>query len=291
MKYFVYIAVLLTLFACEKELEISEADFSKKLVLNTFLEADSSFKIRISSSVNTLAQPSGNTLNGPAQVLLKNGEIPIYNNTVNVVNGVMKLPVACVRNTSYTIEVAFGDFDAIRATDKVPTASPQIFIDTLISNGDRYTLRFSLKDSTIANKYLLQLYSAGKEVVGLDTQRVAKPLQFSTNDRLFLSNILTYNSTSSYALFDDDLLNGTTRTFEIQIEKRALEEVNYLPKQIVLQMNCVSENMYAYYVNLLENTHIYGGPLSSVSRHNGNVEKGLGAFCFYTASRGFAVIR
>jgi hypothetical protein len=81
------------------------------------------------------------------------------------------------------------------------------------------------------------------------------------------------------------LLNGTTRQFEIQIAKSTLYTSGYIPEDILLQVNSVSETMYSYYINLLENTHIYGGPLSSVSRQNGNVEQGLGVFCFYTAAR------
>jgi len=285
MKYWTYIALLILLISCEKEIDLDDADFTKKLVLNTFLEADSSFIILLSTSVNTLSDPLEVTLNGEAHVVLKNDGIPIYNNKTDVINGRITLPLHCLKGEKYTLELSYEDYTIVRATDEVPMFSPDVAIDTAIDNGDIIKITFTLKDPIETNKYFLQLKSKGKEVNGLDTVVSTKALDFSSTDKLFFSNILTYNSTSSYALFSDELLNGTTRQFEIQISKSALYTSGYIPEDILLQVNSVSETMYSYYVNLLENTHIYGGPLSSVSRQNGNVEQGLGAFCFYTAAR------
>ncbi len=291
MKYWVYIVLFLTLFSCEKEIALDDVYFTKKLVLNTFLEADSSFIILLSTSVNTLSNPTEVTLNGEAHVLLMNDAIPIYNNKAEVINGRISLPLHCLKGEKYTLELSYEDYATVRATDMVPAVTPSIAIDTAIDNGDKIKIRFTLIDPAGTNKYFLQLKSKGKEVNGSDTLSTVKALDFSSSDKLFFSNLLTYNSTSSYALFDDELLNGTTRQFEIEIAKSALYKSRYIPEDILLQVNCVSEIMYSYYVSLLENTHIYGGPLSSVSRQNGNVERGLGAFCFYTAARDSVTIR
>ena len=285
MKYWTYIVLLIVLISCEKEIDLDDADFSKKLVLNTFLEADSSFIILLSTSVSTLSDPLERTLNGEAYIVLKNGEVPIYNNKTDVIDGRITLPLHCLKGEEYTIELAYEDYAIVRATDVVPMFSPDVAMDTIIDNGDILKIIFTLKDPKESNKYFLQLKSKGKELDGLFLVEVTKALDFSSTDKLFFSNILTYNSTSSYALFSDELLNGTTRQFEIQIAKSALYTSGYTPEEILLQVNSVSETMYSYYINLLENTHIYGGPLSSVSRQNGNIEQGLGVFCFYTAAR------
>ncbi|MFT5055798.1 MAG: hypothetical protein ACI80H_000502 [Pseudoalteromonas distincta] len=285
MKYWSCIALLILLISCEKEIDLDDADFTKKLVLNTFLEADSSFIILLSTSVNTLSDPLERTLNGEAHVVLKIDETPIYNNKTDVINGTITLPLHCLKGEKYTLELSYDDYAIVRATDEVPILSPDIAIDTFIDNGEILKIIFTLKDPTESNKYFLQLKSKGKEVNGPFQVEATKALDFSSTDKLFFSNILTYNNSSSYALFSDELLNGTTRQFEIQIAKSSLYTSGYIPEDILLQVNSVSETMYSYYINLLENTHIYGGPLSSVSRQNGNVEQGLGVFCFYTAAR------
>ena len=51
----------------------------------------------------------------------------------------------------------------------------------------------------------------------------------------------------------------------------------------MVEISTVSVSMYDFYVNVLENTYVYGSPLSNVSADYGNVQNGFGIFGFQNA--------
>ena len=282
MKNWVYIAFFIGLVACEKEIPLNQETFSKKLVVNAFNEADSFLRVNVSESVKLLETPNPKGLNDKAKVLVLKDGLILFNDSIKLDNGNFTIPYKCSRTSVFELQIAYKDFPTVRAKDSVPQVNPDINIDTLINSNDSKKLIFTLREPLKSHRYYLQLFSKGKEWNGSDSIDVIKRLNYKSDDKIFISNILTVSSDNSFSLFDDGLINGTTRKISLNISNTDLNIDDYVASEVILSLSEVSRNMYEYYLNLLENTHVYGGPLASTSLVNGNVDQGLGAFCFYS---------
>ena len=107
---------------------------------------------------------------------------------------------------------------------------------------------------------------------------------FTSSDKSFISNIRTIADGRSYALFADEPWDGSRRNIEVILPSTLPLYPDFSPKDVQIELRLLSPTMYAYYLDLQYNTNVYGGPLASASSINGNVEQGLGAFCFFTKS-------
>ena len=282
MKIFGYIFLGLTLASCEKELSIDKIQFDKKLVLNCIIAKDSLIQGNLSQSVGLLSVPSLNSLSGSMNIVLKRNGLLLYNDAVILDSGRFSLPYIAKANSEYELQVAYGDFPTIKAMDLVPANSLVVEIDTIVEQSVSYRLKFSLNDPTGAHKYLLQLSSQGKQLVKNDSLDTNIPTDFTSSDKVFLATLRTVILDNSYSLFDDALFEGQKKKFELVIPKDQFTLNSFAPQRIVLRLSCISENMFSYYKSILENTHIYGGPLATGFGQYSNVDQGLGIFSFYT---------
>ena len=280
--YLCLIALLIS--GCEKELQFNNPDFKPKLVVNGFVSTDSSANIGLSRSTSTLTQPSKTLLGGKAKVLVLKDELLLYSDSLTVQNGMLPVPFKPIMGSIYELRVSHNNLPTIRAIDTVPLSKPLITIDTLKDEGASYRLVIKIKDQIETNRYAINLNFIGKELQGIDSISQVYPITFTSSDKIFLSNIRTIATGRQLAIFNDDTWNGTERSIELIFDKLLLEYPNFLPEWVELEVKGISANMYDYYIELNNNTHVYGGPLASISRVVGNVSDGLGAFCFYTES-------
>lgn len=284
MKNLYFLLLAIVAIGCEKELQFSNPDYKPKLVINGFTSVDSFINVSVSKSTSTLTQPSLQLLDGKVKVLVLKDRFLLFSDSVRVINGNVLVPFKPIEGSEYELQVGYGDLPTIRATDMVPSTRPIIRIDTLKDEGDKYRLVFFINDNIEANRYVVNLNVKGKESNGFDSLNMTYPLGFTSSDKIFLSNIRTVANGRELAIFDDETWNGTERKIEFVIDKQSLDLPEFRPKHIELWVKDISKIMYDYYIEVNSNTHVYGGPLANVSRVEGNVEQGLGAFCFYTES-------
>lgn len=282
---FIYIILLAVVFAgCEKELQFDNPDYKPKLVVNSFTSADSFVNINLSKSTPTLTQPSLALLAGKAKVLILKDELLLYSDSVLVSNGNLPIPFKPIEGSIYELQIGYENLPTIRATDIVPTTRPNVRVDTIKEEGENYRIIFYIADNTESNRYAVNLSVTGKELDGTDSLATRYPVAFTSSDKIFLSNIRTLANGRELAIFNDDTWNGTERRIEFVVDKATLDIPDFNPQHLELDIKDISKTMYEYYIDVSTNTHVYGGPLASVSRVVGNVEQGLGAFCFYTES-------
>lgn len=280
-----YILLLaFVLVSCEKELSFDNPDFKPKLVLNGFTSSDSTLSISLSKSTPTLVEPSLKLLSGQAKVLLLKDGLLLLSDDIPISSGRLLMPYRPIEGSTYELQVSHEDLPTVRAIDSVPLAKPQISIDTLKEEGINNRLIFSIDDKLEDNRYMITLNLVGKELQGTDSVSRTYPIVFASTDKTFLSNIRTVANGSEFAIFSDQTWNGNTRQIELIFDTNLIESPDFTPKYVDLEVKEISKTMYDYYISVNSNTHVYGGPLASVSRVAGNVEQGLGAFCFYTQS-------
>lgn len=283
MKLWVYILILLLAVACEREVPSDTLEFTKKLVVNAKIRADSTFKIQLSSNVATLTSTQNTYLTGTAYILLKKNNQLIFNQDVDFEKGSLELPYLCQAGDVFEMQLTYADYPTIYARDSVPSYQPEMRIDTLKKGPTDYSVYMTLTDGPKDEKYMLRLHSRGKEWNGADSVQVVKDLMFSSNDKLFFSNIRTAAQQNSFALLDDAILFNQQTQFSLNFDIDSLFQDRYSPEELLVEISTVSVSMYDFYVNVLENTYVYGSPLSNVSADYGNVQNGFGIFGFQNA--------
>jgi hypothetical protein len=283
MKYLISIALILTIVSCERQIPLKKFDFEKKLVINSYNSAGQPIKAFVGSSVNSVQIPELDDARGDAVVLLKENGFTTFFDTVIVHDGTIQFPITTKLGKVYQLEVQMDDYPVIQARDSVPSLLPEFEIDTLIVIGNSYRTQFTVTDVPDNTKYMLELFVIGKEIVGSDTTDISIPMKFTSGDRVFVTNINTLSTPENYALFDDKLFRGSNKQIEVIANQEEWSKPNFIAERLEVKLSCISNTMFQYYLGLLENNHIYGGPLATYSLNNGNVDGGLGIFCFTTS--------
>ena len=285
MRYLFYIAVLIGICSCEKQIPLTKFDFTEKLVITSYNNANENISFWVSHSVNSVSIPQLDDIDGMAKVLLKEDGSIVFFNSILIEKGWLELPVKAKHGSTYEVEIEFEDYPIILAKDMVPQSPPSISLISLVEYGDKYKTTFRLQDNADAEYYMVELFVSGKELIGIDSVQVAYPMIFNSPDKIFLSNISTVSSSTNFGVFNDDLFNGSSRDISLIFNKSALIKSNFTAQNVEVKLSSVSKTMFNYYIDLLENNHIYGGPLASYSFNTGNIEEGLGIFSFYSAQQ------
>ena len=271
---------LIALLGCEKQIPLSDTSFEKKIVVNAMLEVDSNMQVGICHSVGTLGTPDLLNFSDSASVLLKKDGLVLWNERTPINEGIVHLPFRPRPGSLYEIQIAAPGYPSVLAYDSVPFNKGQVIADTLMSNANFYEFKVTISDPPESSRYMMQLFALGKSWNGVDSTDAKKSVSFTSKDKVFVSNFLTTLGENSYVIFDD-LNIPEDGALSLTIDKKTLENLDFEPVKLELRLSTLSKTLYDYHLNLLENTHIFGGPLSSSSRYTGNVKQGLGAFCFY----------
>jgi len=276
--------IALAISGCEKELQFDNPEFQPKLVVNGFVSTDSIANIGISRSTSTLSQPSKMLLAGKVKVVVLKDKLLLYSDSLALQNSMLKIPFKPIMGSHYELQVSHNDLPTIRATDTVPLSKPSVTVSALTDEGTSYRLVLKIRDQMEINRYAINLNFRGKEQQGADSISKGYPITFTSSDKIFLSSIKTIATGSQLAIFNDETWNGTERSIELIFDKSLIQYPDFTPELVVLDVKAISKAMFDYYIEVNNNTHVYGGPLASVSRVVGNIDNGLGAFCFYTES-------
>lgn len=287
MRHLVYILCAFVLLSCEKQIPYNNADFTKKLVVNATLATTEPMSILLSESVNPVQIPELYQLDGEVTYLLREDSVMIDYKTLTITGGKLELSQKPKAGKIYELEIVMDDFPPISMKDTVPKDHPEFVIDTLYSQNLKFKMDFTLDDNRDNQIYLITMRVHGKQMSGTDTFDTNYPLSFLSSDKVFLKNINNVSTSGYFGLFDDKVFNGRAKKIELEFAASATQKVGFIPLSIELHIANISSTMYNYYVGLLENNHIYGGPLATYSLNNGNVQDGLGLFAFYNAHRQF----
>ncbi len=240
MKYFVYLAVTLLIYACTEKMDMQTPPVKPVLVVNSLITPDSMFSCRV----------------GQIVALDDQGDNAVTNATIEITETETGKPVASLQhvnngyyramdqarpspNTSYSIHVSAPGFDypasaTTKVPDKVyPDTAYQIFDAGKEVMGPNISEAFSkivftISDNKKETNYYEAIYSeitvytkmmdpytegfvndTTKEIIDYDFA------EYSCNDPVILKeNILS--SSPDYLIFSDELFNGNTHEFTIR---------------------------------------------------------------------------
>lgn len=287
MRYLFYISLIMILTACEKQLTIELGEFEKHLVVNATASNKAPLSIMLSENAPLLDEPDYRSPIYSGRLVIFENNFLIYDKQLQIDSGELVTTNFMQAGKTYEILLDVDGYPVVNAKDRMPDNDPDFRVNSLEKVGENYQMNIKLSDDEGDDYYMMLLYLVGKQAVGNDTVIAEKPLNFSTSDKLFVTNINTIRANNHFAFYDDALLNESSRNATVQFPKSVAEvKDGFVPLQIRMEVRALSAQFFDYNIHLLENNHIYGGPLASASYTEGNVVGGLGFFGCYTSKSG-----
>lgn len=282
MRFWIYIALIGIFCSCEKQLSIPLDKFDQKLVVNAFATNTAAMEVNLSTNTPLLENPSYSSGISKARIILFEDDYLISDKKLSLSQGHVKTSNFMQLGKKYEIIIEVDGFPVVNAIDSMPNSLPGYELNTIKTLADNMHLNVTLNDDLGDDQYMILLYIRGREVIDGDTFWTEKPLNFNSADKLFISNINTIRANSHFAFYDDKLIQGSSKTLDLVFDKKnAIATSIFIPKYVRVELRSLSEQYFEYNLKLLENNHIYGGPLSSSSYFEGNVSGGLGVFACY----------
>ena len=268
--------------SCDKEIPYNNNSFKPKLVVNSFNSTDSLINIKISKSFKLLGSPSDSIEDLPIHVQLFKDSLKVLDEGYQIKGGSLILPIKPQVNSTYKLEANVDGFPPIYTEDKVPQKGIDFSIDRIQRDIINYRIGLTINDITYeSNMFIMDVIVGGKETNPNDTILKEYPVKFTSVDRFFNTTIQTFTDGTYLALFDDKLFNGETIKFELLLPIKNVEFPQFEPENIYIRIKSISEELYDYYSGMIQNNHIYGGPLYYEGQLRGNIQGGLGGFYFY----------
>lgn len=267
--------------SCDKQIPYDDVNFKPKLVLNAFNYPDSLLKLKFDESFKLLGSPSIQKLSTPVNIQLFKDSISIIDDVFWIEEGEVILPYSVEEGSLYQIKANVVDYPSIESSDRVPLDNVKLILDSMSTGTVFYHLDVTINDPSMDNFYVLDLSVIGKQSLLNDSIIKHYPIRFSSKDKIFSSTIQTTTEPSNRVIFNDELFNGLDKKIGLRIQKDSLAHSGFRPQKIYVRLKSVSESMYNYYLMLIQNNHVFGGPLYFEGQIEGNVNGGLGGFYFY----------
>ena len=273
--------IFFILMSCDKQIPYDDVNFKPKLVLNAFNYPDSLLKLKFDESFKLLGSPSIQKLSTPVNIQLFKDSISIIDDVFWIEEGEVILPYSVEDGSLYQIKANVVDYPSIESSDRVPLDNVKLILDSMSTGTVFYHLDVTINDPSMDNFYVLDLSVIGKQSLLNDSIIKHYPIRFSSKDKIFSSTIQTTTEPSNRVIFNDELFNGLDKKIGLRIQKDSLAHSGFRPQKIYVRLKSVSESMYNYYLMLIQNNHVFGGPLYFEGQIEGNVNGGLGGFYFY----------
>jgi hypothetical protein len=270
---YIYSVFLIFFMGCEREIYLPVEDKDQLPVISGFWDADGYLEIWVSETGKLLAVPElGKPFNDFNFSFIADNQPQISGN-INLDSGFFSTTLSATSARICKAEIAIAQKYFVTLEDDFPKNKPDFNIDTLMKNVDYLNIKATLKDHLESEFYLLDLRLIVQE--NGDTSII--PIGFSTNEKVFLSNLNTLRNTTNYVLFNDITFNNQLFNFSLKIrldEPMQLEDII----GVSITVKSLSQGYYQYLSDILQANQIYSGPLSNNYNQIGNITNGLGYF-------------
>ncbi len=247
------------------------------------MASDQTFALALSENVELLGQPKYRTNIEEARLIVFEDDFLLHDRPYQLDSGWLATAVNLSEGKKYEFVLEVEGFPLVSAMDSMPAYKPEFELTSISAQGEYEQLELLLKDRPEQEWYMLELYFRSFTEQAGDTNWYIQPLNFSSADKLFVSNVNTINANNHFALFDDRLIQGQNRSLTINYKSSSLNQFpERTPVELIIELRSVSSQYFEFYLDLLENNHIYGGPLASSVRRTSNISGGLGVFGCYT---------
>ena len=284
MKTVFYILIALSLFACEKEIELKVPPQKPQLVLNSLFEQGHHLKVNLSES--KIITDTLTVLGDGAVVTVKHGDTTErlkYTGNGNYESQDMIVD----SGGRYAIEAEYEGLDKVIASDSVPYRTPVKLVNfipeaAIDEEGYLYSeIDIEFDDPPDAdNYYEIGLYRYGYFDKYGD-EYASWDLSGLDSDDPYVLNEGDKNYWYQNILLSDEMFNGET----VRLKCTSGYQKDY-DKKLRLVFRCISQNYYKYKKKLMRHyanqaTDIWDGTGNPVMLYS-NIENGYGIFAGFT---------
>lgn len=263
--------------SCEKYLDFEGEYKTPKIVINSKITPDSTFKVHISRSLNIVDNGQLSAISNATVTLLD-----AYDNAIETLvydaDGFYLGANSPAANQTYKIRVSAPDYTDVSANTFIPNIVTILSVDTssyVNTDGDTLMkLKIVFSDNGANADYYQIRLGYGLNFSG---QFYYNPVTLTSND---VSLGLEQNEFVDFASFTDELFNGSTKTLEISC-------YNYSSYYDFLQINIItaSKDIYLYDKTLATFSNTNGSFFAEPVQVYTNVKNGFGIFGGYQTTR------
>jgi len=270
-KLFLILFSVLTLFSCEKYIDMEIPDRGRKLVANCFFSDTGSVVVQVSMSRFILDNSDFNVVSDAIVVLYENGTaVDTLTETLAgqyITNGFIPQ-----MGELYSLKIV-KDTEEITASSSIPTTIPFEFIDTTRVADEYYEyLRFRIKINDPADEDNYYMIGFDKE----DTN----------NDPYYNGGIYFYSEepfiesyNHHYGLFSDILFKGQSQILAFDLD---LYNFDNDTNKVNISLFSISKEMFMYLLTLQAQQNAGNSPFAEPVMVFSNIENGYGIFAGFS---------
>lgn len=271
---------------CEKEFNYVPIPEPLRIVLYSFLEEDSIFKVNISQSVPITSRDNRSS----TQI----GTLSLFIDSILIVSkecggdtSWIEFPELKVKSDAvYQLEFESNEVGRVSAKTVVPKPLSYMRVDTIsaisASVGQRDTsmiCKIVFRDSVfIENYYQLSIYSITQ--IAVDSPVVSTEIEYLKTDKVFLSTIQStglWKGVDFQGLFTDDVIDGMQYVITIVLPKSYfVNNDKMIKKSVRFGIYSLSSEYFEYYRSRKIAEGYLGVPFLDPVQVYSNVENGLG---------------
>lgn len=293
--------LLAVLSGCEKAVDVDVPFEDPKLVLNGFMNPDSSFTVHVSKSQFVLDMAELKNITD-ASVRIYEGD-RLLGEMVHQTEGLYRLEgVFPEPGKTYSIQAEKQGFNPVNATEKVLRAVilSDLKIDTVKVEdfgAIRMDYDFSLEDPAGEKNYYLigvtekgmEKYSEGRFEPGKEPEWKWRPysrtMRTESTDPLLENYCLGYNGCG--LLMTDEFIDGKAYRIKLKVDSYNSGYNQEYNKDVetFLTVYQIPESYYRYIKTLEQNENVRDNPFAEPAKVFSNVEGGYGIWASLTLSR------
>jgi len=280
-----FFLLVFSLFSCEKELDMDIPANEPKIVVNSFINPDSTFRLHLSESSHVLSNDVLPAIIGGTVELYE--ELTLIETLADLGNGYYSSNKKPQSGKKYSIKVTKSGFKTITSSDAVPFPVTMSGLDTGVAmehGTEMREVKLTIDDPAESNYYNLRLYSFTEEYRYnsstnlIDTLNKFSELYFSSEDVIFQESHGTLG-----AVFTDELFNG--KKYSLKVKVSSAQYGSYTKgKKIHVVLNNLSKEHFLY-LQSLQKYNFSNDPFSQPVRVYSNILNGFGIFGAFTSYR------
>jgi Domain of unknown function (DUF4249) len=279
-----YIAFLIVLASCERDVNVDIPYEGDKLVLNSFMKADSLFYAQISKTKRLSRSFNNTSPAGTAVQLFKNGIFAenLVQKDINNVSYFVSTSKAVIGNT-YTLKASATGLTNVEGTDIIPAKPITVPVSFLLSSSSSTSnynskVKIKLNDPVgTKNYYMLKIFQVDTNLSAIGPRYNI----YRSQGQFFEADIVGANTGigaifgdvgTNQAVFTDDQFNGKEITINMDVDSYTQTNVSYL----AISLTGLSSEAYKYLKSSETQFNVQGDPFAEVAIVYNNIKNGYG---------------
>ena len=272
-------------FACETVVDVELPKHEPVIVVNSFFNPDSVWKLNLTRSQDALENESFQNIADATVEIFESGKI--ITELKHTDNGIYSANNSKPQSgKTYELRVTAPGFADVTSSDVVPQRIEisDVKVDTVINSDNMNELMLSIvftDPPEKGNKYHIALWTKNSYY----SKNGMEAIYFSSNDLLVAENDFGENGEffGNEVVFDDVLLAGKQYELKLFVPGFDYWDDFYTMDELVVVLSSVSNAYFKYHTSFEKHEYSGDNPFSEPSIVYNNIKNGFGIFAGYNS--------